>query len=558
MSYFFATILDLFLPVALLAGVDRARGGGAAPSARATALTLGAAFAAGLALAWRFDNTVAAVLWWSGLGRTLAVAALLVTQGTHARRAGLALVALTVTGAAFTWGRDPNLRLLAVTHVMNTALLLNLAAIAAALALLATLAGQCRRLVQLCPAARWPLAATLGALVLLPAAGDGLLAAMKLDFLELTARRLTLVALATNFPWARTALALGAVAAAVTLAAWRRLRPLKQAVARAAAAGDALERRRRLAEWRGARRWTAASLAALALAAAAGGYWHGIAARPLALSRAQRVQLNADGEVRLPGALTTLADGRLHRFEWVADDGKIVRFFVINRFAGTASPTVVFDACMLCGDLGYAQEDGQVVCIACGVRIHPPSVGNAGGCNPIPLNAWGVEDGDIVIPQAALDEGARYFTTYEKDGRVTGSGGPGNAGASQRLNCLSNRLNCLSNRLDCLSNRPDCLSLKLADLSPQQPRTLNYPVASRHPFTEGELARARGISDEVGLRVSDSPSVKGCPRSGRGSSALIWNFDFEIWDLFGVWNLEFGISPTSPPGAQPQKKAPPC
>ncbi|MDR2462950.1 MAG: Fe-S-containing protein, partial [Verrucomicrobiales bacterium] len=187
--------------------------------------------------------------------------------------------------------------------------------------------------------------------------------------------------------------------------------PIKSA---AAAETDAVRRRLRLAEWRDARRLVTGTLAAALFVAAVCLYWRQVVARPLARSDARRVTLSADGEVRLPGALTVLADGRLHRFEWLADDGKIVRFFVINRFAGTASPTVVFDACMLCGDMGYAQTGTQVVCIACGVRIHPPSIGNAGGCNPIPMKAWGVENGAIVIPQAALDEGARYFTEYEK------------------------------------------------------------------------------------------------------------------------------------------------
>ncbi len=52
--------------------------------------------------------------------------------------------------------------------------------------------------------------------------------------------------------------------------------------------------------------------------------------------------------VRLP--VEQLRDGKLHRFVWVADDGKAVRFFVINRYPDKLRFGVVFDACLLCGD----------------------------------------------------------------------------------------------------------------------------------------------------------------------------------------------------------------
>ncbi|MDR1304150.1 MAG: uroporphyrinogen decarboxylase family protein [Verrucomicrobiales bacterium] len=72
----------------------------------------------------------------------------------------------------------------------------------------------------------------------------------------------------------------------------------------------------------------------------------------------------------------------------------------------------------------------------------------------------------------------------------------------------------------------------LARKIPNSEPTLNYPGAPRHPFTEGELAHARKLAvreestrthtnpSPTCSRVSDSPSVKGRPRSGRGSSAF--------------------------------------
>lgn len=87
--------------------------------------------------------------------------------------------------------------------------------------------------------------------------------------------------------------------------------------------------------------------------------------------------------VRLP--VEQLRDGKLHRFVWVADDGKAVRFFVINRYPDKLRFGVVFDACLLCGDQGYVMEGNQVICVACGVHIFIPSIGKAGGCNPVPI-----------------------------------------------------------------------------------------------------------------------------------------------------------------------------
>ncbi|WP_139500057.1 Fe-S-containing protein, partial [Escherichia coli] len=75
-------------------------------------------------------------------------------------------------------------------------------------------------------------------------------------------------------------------------------------------------------------------------------------------SEAVPVTLGSDGMVRLP--VEQLRDGKLHRFVWVADDGKAVRFFVINRYPDKLRFGVVFDACLLCGDQGYVMEGNQV------------------------------------------------------------------------------------------------------------------------------------------------------------------------------------------------------
>ena len=51
---------------------------------------------------------------------------------------------------------------------------------------------------------------------------------------------------------------------------------------------------------------------------------------------------------------------------------------------------------------------GQVHETAIGEQVDPPTIGQPGGCNPIPLPAR-IEGGDVVIEFAALADGARHF-----------------------------------------------------------------------------------------------------------------------------------------------------
>ena len=81
-----------------------------------------------------------------------------------------------------------------------------------------------------------------------------------------------------------------------------------------------------------------------------------------------------------------LADGHLHFFETVVADAhgepRPVRFFAV-RVAGEIR--TCFDACEICGDKGYFETPGAVVCRNCTSPIVLGSLGRTGGCNPIPL-----------------------------------------------------------------------------------------------------------------------------------------------------------------------------
>ncbi len=169
----------------------------------------------------------------------------------------------------------------------------------------------------------------------------------------------------------------------------------------AAPSGEGAEAR--LARARDRReRWglrTAAALAALILAVLAVSFFRSEASRRR--SPAVRVAASA-GEIRIPAA--GVSDGHLHRFE--ADvAGHATRFLVMR--VGSQLHTA-FDACQICGPTGYNETGGQVVCLLCDATINPPTIGRAGGCNPMPL-ASRTEGDSLVIREADLALQAAQF-----------------------------------------------------------------------------------------------------------------------------------------------------
>jgi high-affinity iron transporter len=127
-----------------------------------------------------------------------------------------------------------------------------------------------------------------------------------------------------------------------------------------------------------------------------------VLSRPGELSPPESVSL-ASGAARVPQA--QLADGKLHRYV-AATAGKQVRFLLLRQRSGAVSSAL--DACLLCGDRGYAQEGEHVVCRNCAAEINIPTIGQPGGCNPIPLKSH-IEAGEVVIAAADLAAGARHF-----------------------------------------------------------------------------------------------------------------------------------------------------
>lgn len=106
-------------------------------------------------------------------------------------------------------------------------------------------------------------------------------------------------------------------------------------------------------------------------------------------------------------------DNELHRYAYITDDGHKVRFFLLNRFPDKIAPVAVFDACSICGDMGYVKKGDELICISCNVRIFLPSVGKAGGCNPIPLK-YDFDGKNIIISLEEIQKGYVFFSEIVK------------------------------------------------------------------------------------------------------------------------------------------------
>ena len=132
---------------------------------------------------------------------------------------------------------------------------------------------------------------------------------------------------------------------------------------------------------------------------------------PAALSQAAQVSLGADGAVRIP--LAGFRGTALRRFVVMmpAAVPAAVRFIAVpleDPGRPGAAIATAFDACEICGAKGYYQEGGNVTCLHCGSTIYPPSIGQHGGCNPIPLPSRR-QGGELLLRAADLAAGAPLF-----------------------------------------------------------------------------------------------------------------------------------------------------
>ncbi|KGJ06659.1 Uncharacterized membrane protein [Paracoccus halophilus] len=412
MSVYLAQIIASFLPAVLIAGLLFALAPGG-PGARGWRI-VGPALVLGLAAGWAAHRwalaggvgvatrsvieiaalaALAAGLALAGFARhrpglyvagSIAVAALLAMQGMYAFRAGTEDQVFTSTA------------------VLNTDIILNTAAVlagAVAMSGLALALAHIGRAVPRLSAAALLVASALPALAW---GADLMLAGLQTGMLAVSSTRISIVAKAGAYDDYLT-YALLVLPAVLAAAFWRRTRATVPQ-----AAGNRAERRKVRARALTEARWMRATLGIAVALVASLLYYDLYASQPPRLSAAAPAVPDSNGEVRI--AIDSVADGGLYRYAYITSDGHRVRFFLINLYdADHVRIGVVFDACMICGDTGYIQDGNEVICISCNVRIFVPSIGKAGGCNPIPMDHV-VEGSEIVIARAALEDGAMYFS----------------------------------------------------------------------------------------------------------------------------------------------------
>jgi len=167
-------------------------------------------------------------------------------------------------------------------------------------------------------------------------------------------------------------------------------------------AGSAAERRKAAWSSRRERLWMASvygfSFVFIALITAEFIYTKSVSA----LSPATEISF-VNGQVRIP--LAQISDGDLHRFQ-AQEKGTPIRFWLYQKPDGKVA--TVFDACQICGAVGFYKTANGVVCKNCAAPINPQSVGTAGGCNPVPLKATQTADA-VIIEEADIAAGSRMF-----------------------------------------------------------------------------------------------------------------------------------------------------
>ncbi len=105
--------------------------------------------------------------------------------------------------------------------------------------------------------------------------------------------------------------------------------------------------------------------------------------------------------------MENVSDGHLHRFEYKTEKNINVRWIVVKK-PNSASFGVGLDACEVCGNAGYFERSGQIICKRCDVVMNINTIGFKGGCNPIPM-PYEVKDGNLVFKLEDILAGEKEF-----------------------------------------------------------------------------------------------------------------------------------------------------
>ncbi len=160
------------------------------------------------------------------------------------------------------------------------------------------------------------------------------------------------------------------------------------------------ERRRSAWSQRREKMWTSAVIAASFLFIFLSTAEFIYAKSSTALSEAKPVTLVGE---QVTVAASEVTDDQLHRYAVHVDDGAghspEVRFLLFKKPDGKI--VSVADACSICGPVGFYMGAQGITCKMCASPLNAASMGQAGGCNPIPL-ASTQAGGQVMIAAADL------------------------------------------------------------------------------------------------------------------------------------------------------------
>jgi high-affinity iron transporter len=166
----------------------------------------------------------------------------------------------------------------------------------------------------------------------------------------------------------------------------------------AAARDEAGSAERRRIEWerRRQRRWmfAASFLCAAVIVALTADF---VYARQAATPPGAEAIFPQQGALHIP--IAQVDDGNVHFFQ-AREGATAIRFFVIRKPGGWG---VALDACRICGRAGYRQDGQNVICRNCSSAIYVPSIGDAGGCNPVGVGGR-VEGNTLIVEMSALQQ----------------------------------------------------------------------------------------------------------------------------------------------------------
>lgn len=85
---------------------------------------------------------------------------------------------------------------------------------------------------------------------------------------------------------------------------------------------------------------------------------------------------------------------------------------------GSGGVLLAYNTCQVCAGSPYAYfelQDGALVCQNCGNAFPVSSIGvNAGGCNPMPVEQYRLENGQVILEKAELDQAAQAFAHWKE------------------------------------------------------------------------------------------------------------------------------------------------